>query len=49
MAKDKDGKTLCAPMAANPVITPEDAKSIADYLQSLQPVSNSVTACMTRK
>jgi mono/diheme cytochrome c family protein len=49
MAKDKDGKTLCAPMAGNPVITPEDAKSIADYLLSLKAVSNSVTACTTRK
>jgi len=48
MAKDKDGKTLCAPMAGNPVITPEDAKSIADYLLSLTAVANSVTACMTR-
>jgi mono/diheme cytochrome c family protein len=48
MAQDKDGKTLCAPMAANPVITPEDAKSIADYLLSLTPVANSVTACKTR-
>ena len=49
MAKDKDGKTLCAPMAANPVITPEDAKSIADYLLSLTAVANSVTACKTRR
>ena len=49
MAKDKMGKTLCAPMRANANITPADATAIADYLLSLPPVANpAVTACMAR-
>jgi mono/diheme cytochrome c family protein len=47
-AKDKAGKTLCAPMRANAAITPADAMSIADYLLSIPPVAHQVTACMAR-
>jgi hypothetical protein len=49
MAKDKMGKTLCAPMRANATITAADATAIADYLLSLPPVANpAVMACMAR-
>ena len=35
-------------MRANTVITVPDATAIADYLKSLAPVANPVTACMAR-
>ncbi|HXI59599.1 MAG TPA: c-type cytochrome, partial [Polyangia bacterium] len=48
-AKDRMGKTLCAPMRANATITTDDATAIAGYLLSLPPVANTaVTACMAR-
>jgi mono/diheme cytochrome c family protein len=43
-AKDKTGKTLCAPMRANASLTSDDATAIADYLLSLTPVANTVNA-----
>jgi hypothetical protein len=48
MAKDKMGKTLCAPMRANAVITGDDATAIADYLLSLPAAANTINACMVR-
>lgn len=45
MAKDKMGKTLCAPMRANTAITDGDATAIADYLLSLPPAAHMITAC----
>jgi len=48
MAKDKMGKTLCAPMRANGAMTAEDAMAIADYLMSLPLAANTINACMAR-
>jgi mono/diheme cytochrome c family protein len=47
-AKDKMGKTLCAPMRANTAITDADATAIGDYLTSIPPVAHTVTACGAR-
>jgi cytochrome c553 len=47
-AKDRMGKTLCAPMRANAAITDADATSIADYLMSIPPVAHMVNACTVR-
>jgi len=47
-AKDKMGKSLCAPMRANAAISAADATAIADYLLSIPPVAHAVTACGAR-
>lgn len=47
-AKDKMGKTLCAPMRANTALTDADDTAIADYLLSLPPAAHMVTACAVR-
>jgi mono/diheme cytochrome c family protein len=47
-AKDRMGKTFCAPMRANAAITDEDALSIADYLLGIPPVASMQTACSAR-
>jgi len=48
-AKDRMGKTLCAPMRANGGISDADATAIADYLLSIPPAAHSVTACTARQ
>jgi mono/diheme cytochrome c family protein len=47
-AKDRMGKTLCAPMRANAAISDADATAIAHYLLSIPAVAHKVTACSAR-
>jgi mono/diheme cytochrome c family protein len=48
-AKDRMGKTLCAPMRANAAISEADATAIGDYLLSIPPVAHPVAACTARQ